>query len=704
MTTDKGFPLYCFCIMVWVILCGFPDLSAQTDSPQALKDQSQAVWDLLNANQLGKASDAMDRFLADNLTPEVVPLARDLGWGFSSKFRDFGKAIKIYQFLIDKYPDDPRIVFVIGSKVKAMMDQGMMDQALAAAEPLYAGRYVAFEKQFEAAAWIAWEFQQAEQYPQAADLFGRLIAAHPDDPRACKARADRLWTLLQTSPPDQAKALINEIFAKCADPAAIKSIEDCAWVVRQKHKDYPTALEMYFRLINRFPNAPNVVQVRRCIVETYIEMGAKEVALAEAAAFERDFSGHPQEMWAFAVGVAAGIRLEDEAVRANALEKFLRQTGHPEFVAAFQYIEEQYIDRTQKAGRQPTAEECRAPIEIYEKVMAAAPNLEPTVQTQGFIAMCYQWSGRPDKATALYNKLVLREPRAADRKTRIAFAGDRFCGAYCIWHLLRHYGTTVPIDDIIGQMGIRNKGFSTIQDIVDYLADRNIPAQPMHVAAENLTKIDTPFVQYRIPRAGSDLGHFVLCIPTGNGKAVVLDGANDPVLIDLGSFTDKDASWDGTIILIQKSRSDFLSQVITERMNWKTAVALAECWYAADNPDECMSQARSYFASIADQKLANLKGGCDWDCVLNGQRCNTLRTCTSDANCSLGTSVCASEVLGSMCMIGYGGLLPCYDGTHECKKLSTETGNCDEDTNQCAIQKGSNACGSTVKRCSGLIW
>lgn len=688
--------------MVWILLCGFPDLLAQTDPPQALKDQSQAVWDLLNANQVGKASDAMDRFLADNPTPEVVPLARDLGWGFSSKFRDFDKAMQIYQFLIDKYPDDPRIVFVIGSKVKALMDQGMMDQALVAAEPLYAGKYVAFEKQFEAAAWIAWEFQQAEQYPQAADLFGRLIAAHPDDPRACKARADRLWTLLQTSPPDQAKTLINEIFVKCSDPAAIKPIEDCAWVVRQKYKDYPKALELYFRLLNLFPNAPNVVQVRRCIVETYIEMGAKEVALAEAAAFERDFAGQPQEMWAFAVGVAAGIRLEDETIRTKALEKFLRQTAHPEFAAAFQYVQEQYIDRTQKAGRQPTAEECRAPIEIYEQVMTAAPNLEPTLNVLGFIAMCYQWSALHDKATVLYNIMVLREPRISrDHDSRVVVAGDRFCGAYCVWHLLRHYGSTVPVEEIIDQMGIRKKGFSTVQDIVDILAARNIPAQPMNVPADKLAKLDTPFVQYRIPRAGSDLGHFVLCIPAGNGKAVVLDGANDPVLIDLSAFSDKDAFWDGTIILIQKSRSDFLTEVITERMNWKTAVALAECWYAADNPFDCMNRAKTYFASVTNQQLANLKGGSqvDYDCTNRNYSCRQCKRCSDDSDCPTTEFVCAGLTEAKECLVSWHGNTPCTDDpAAKCQPRKYMHRICEY--NCCQFDHGDgNPCGTTVPQC-----
>ena len=676
-------------------------LFAQPAEAPSLKDRSQVVWDFLNAKNYGKAADAMDQFLRDNPTPEIVPLARDLAWGFSSKFRDFGKAMGIYQYLIDKYPDDPQIVFVFGSRAKALLDQEKPDEAMAAVEPLFGAKYAAFEKQFEVVAWMAWEFQQAEKFNTAADLFRRLIKAYPDDPRSCKARADLLWTLLQSGPPGPAKDLINDIFSKCFDPSIIKPVEDCVWIVRQTYKDYDKALEMYFRLLNRFPNAPNIVQVRRCIVETYIEMGAKDIALTEAADFERDFAGNPQQMWAFAVGVAVGIRLEDEAIRTKAMEQFVQLTANPEFPAALQYIEEQYMDRIQKAGRPPSAQDCRVPIEIYESVMVAAPTLEPTPQTLGFIVMCYQWSGRPDKATALYNKLVLREPKAADSKARISFAGDRFCGAYCVWHLLRHYGTTVPVEEIIDQMGIRKKGFSTVQDIVDCLAARNIPAQPMNIAADKLAKLDAPFIQYRIPIGGSDLGHFVLCIPTGDGKAIVLDGANDPVSIGLAAFSDKDSFVDGTIILIQRSRSDFLSQVITERMNWKTALAMAECWYAADNPGGCISQIRTYYASVANQQLSNLKGGCpQTDCVLNGQTCNARNKCEDENDCTH-RWVCVDDDLGERCMtvFKWWDWACVTDSAINCTGMVLYQGSCTPPNCDISMANGYKPRGTTVPQC-----
>jgi tetratricopeptide (TPR) repeat protein len=700
-------PLYRIKILCMAMMGGALSaalLAQPTDTP-SLKDRSQVVWDFLNANNLGKAAEAMDQFLRDNPTPQVVPLARDLGWGFSSKFRDFGKAMGIYQYLIDKYPDDPQIVFVFGSRAKALIDQEKPDEAMAAVEPLFGDKYAVFEKQFEVVAWLAWEFQQIARYDTAADLFRRLIKAYPDDPRSCKARADLLWTLLQSGPPGPAKALINEIFSKCSDPAIIKPVEDCIWIVRQTYKDYPKALEMYFRLLNRFPNAPNIVQVRRCIVETYIEMGARDIALTEAADFERDFAGNPQQMWAFAVGVAAGIRLEDEAVRTKAMEQFVQLTANPEFAAAFQYIQEQYMDRISKGPRPPAPQDCRIPIEIYEQVMAAAPTLDPTLQTLGFVAMCYQWSGRPDKATALYNKAVLREPKVAqsNSKTEIAFAGDRFCGAYCVWHLLRHYGTTVPVEEIIDQMSIRKKGFSTVQDIVDILAARNIPAQPMNVAADKLAKLDTPFIQYRIPMAGSDLGHFVLCIPTGDGKAVVLDGAKDPVSIDLAAISDKDAFWDGTIILIQRSRSDFLSQVITERMNWKTVLAMAECWYAADNPGGCMAQTQSYYASVAVQKLASLKAGCTFktDCILNATTCNANLPCVGNTQCNP-RWVCADQMLGERCMVVFSIWpdWPCVtDPVYPCTGMVLYTGLCIGGNCAISMINGYQICGTSVGQC-----
>ena len=698
--------------MTYLVVTGFVGTTFATDTPPpGVDSQVQAIWELINKGDRAGAAAAVDELLA-TAGAEVVKPARDLAWGFSSKLGDYDKAFDIYWRLIRDYPDAPEIVWVYGSYAKAHLDQGQINEALQVVAPLLGPYYSTFEQHYEALSWVAWEFQQAQVWDQAAALYTRLIELHPTDARTCRARADLAWTWLKAGKPTEADTVLDALLASgCDDSETLQGVENCAWIYRRDYSSPDKALDIYHRFVAAYPMCERAVHLWRCIIETHIETGDKPLAVENLNRMQVAFQDTPRAVWAAATGVVTGTRLNDPVLRDAFVERLGTHTANPDFSAAVTYVLEQYQDRFSKLGRPPTADECLEPAAIYEQIMQAAPRFVPEPKTAFLLALCYQCAGQPDKATVLYNKGVVVEPAMAHdyEKGELALAGDYYCGAYVAWHLLRHFGRTTPIEEIVEAMGIRRKGYSTVLDIVDYLESRQIPAQPMVIPADKLASLDRPFIQYLVPLSGGDLGHFVLVIPSGGGKAVLLDGPKDPVRIDLASYSNDEHFWDGTILLIQRSRQEVLEEGLTQQVSWHMALAMAECWLREQNGSvHCFQWAQSYYRRTLDERLWLLKGGCaDLDCVPNGQTCYTVPPCDDDDDCLLAFLYCDDRTDGKRCMVGYGGYIPCITLTpHTCQALQRLTGACDTSKHRCFVyHNGTSPCGTTnVPQCRDWWW
>ena len=137
---------------------------------------------------------------------------------------------------------------------------------------------------------------------------------------------------------------------------------------------------------------------------------------------------------------------------------------------------------------------------------------------------------------------------------------DRYCGIYVVWHTLYHYGQGKPIDALAKEMHIGQKQYCSVLDIIRTLKANGIAAKAVKLDLERITSINKPFIPCL---KGREIGHSVLCIPTGGGQIVRLDGIQEPIAYELAFIQNSDSQpWDGTAILIDGPERDGLYRML----------------------------------------------------------------------------------------------------------------------------------------------
>ncbi|HOQ03877.1 MAG TPA: hypothetical protein PKY88_01505 [Anaerohalosphaeraceae bacterium] len=167
---------------------------------------------------------------------------------------------------------------------------------------------------------------------------------------------------------------------------------------------------------------------------------------------------------------------------------------------------------------------------------------------------------------------------------------------------------------------------------------------------------------------GVGLGHFVLCIPQED-KTLILDGPNEPKLIERALLGNHDETvWDGTILLIQTSRQDYLEKMVSEQISWQAAVHAAYAWFVKEDADvsEEIEKISAYYAELSQKQMQNIKGGCPANkCQKQDNSCLTFIPCQTKEDCKSGY-VCDDQTVEELCVSG-GFLLNCYyDIAHTC--------------------------------------
>jgi len=220
--------------------------------------------------------------------------------------------------------------------------------------------------------------------------------------------------------------------------------------------------------------------------------------------------------------------------------------------------------------------------------------------------------------------------------------GDKYCGAYAVWHTLYHYGLGKPIDIIVKEIGLDRKAAISIYEVVNTLKINGISAHAVKFDLQKINTIDNPFIQYIAPTHARQFGHFRLCIPAVSGKAVVLDGTEEPEVVELASFQEtdsKETSWDGTSILIHGvAESSSLDVSLSELLDIEGLLKIAAYW---------LEPGPGHGDLPLDIQLF-LLGGWHDDCKDIGKNCLTAPYCDCDNDCVI-----------------YWGDVACYDFTQE---------------------------------------
>jgi hypothetical protein len=266
--------------------------------------------------------------------------------------------------------------------------------------------------------------------------------------------------------------------------------------------------------------------------------------------------------------------------------------------------------------------------------------------------------------------------------------GDKYCGAYVVWHTLHYYGLTKPIDIISEEMQIEKKGSISIYEIDQTLQANGISAHSVKLDLEKLSAIDRPFVQYIAPAKNGQFGHFRLCIPNGSDKAVILDGAEEPKLFDLSYSEDYDyqgTKWDGTSILIDGIIKDISNDELSQFLTLDGMLLLAASW--VESVWDAWSGADITIGSHLSLDLQlSLRGGCYWDCKSLDKDCYSSPECESNLDCEQGRIVCADETKNEECRKP-GSWPNCkYDPAHYCKPKKRLTGVCSSSSYRCIVE------------------
>jgi tetratricopeptide (TPR) repeat protein len=181
---------------------------------------------------------------------------------------------------------------------------------------------------------------------------------------------------------------------------------------------------------------------------------------------------------------------------------------------------------------------------------------------------------------------------------------------------------------------------------------------------------------------GRSIGHFVLCIPQEDGSVLILDGPNEPKRIDAANQSQWEKElWDGTILLIQTQRQDYLEKIVSERISWQTAVEAAYAWFVNDGQSPMdFTRITAYSAELTEQQMQAIRGGCIGYpvCVPNGQRCYLVPSCNTHAQCELGNIHCVDTTIGRRCMRGFTGpqAKDCQMPNHSCTPEFPLKGEC----------------------------
>ncbi len=229
----------------------------------------------------------------------------------------------------------------------------------------------------------------------------------------------------------------------------------------------------------------------------------------------------------------------------------------------------------------------------------------------------------------------------------------------------------------------------------------------MQIPPEKASDVKLPFVQYRLPPKEGMLGHFVLCIPQQE-HVLILDGPKEPRLISCTMLRqEQEGIWDGTLLLIQTQRQEYLERLLTEQISWQAAIHAAYAWFVKEDADVSkeIEKISAYYAELSQKQMQNIKGGCPLGsiCAPNKQVCKNIPTCKTAEECDLADRYCADETIGKSCQPGNHWWQLCINlNAHNCDPQQHLTGACENGV--CTVYQSSGGtwdCGSQVSRCIG---
>ncbi len=617
------------------------------DADYAMWSQKSLAASNIRLGDDPNAAAAIEKLLTNfsehkQIARAVYNVAREYGM-----LKRYEKACELYQYVIDHWPDDEYAIWsemeMAEINILSLIKSGDDPNAAAAIEKLLTN-FSEHKQIARAVNNIADHYRWSRQYEEARQLYRYVLDCWPAFKHAVWSQARLAMSYIGLGDDPNAAAAIEKLLTNFSEHKQIaKAVNKVADHYRWS-RQYEEARQLYRYVLDRWPASKYAVESQALLARSYIGMGDDPSAQVAIDTLIFDFNDHPD--------------LPD---------------------AIFQIAEEYYSEafRNQNEGRYEQAKDYFGKaIIVFERIITEFPASTITQHAYHLLADCYHWFG------------------------------DKYCGAYVVWHTLYHYGLAKPMDVIVKEMQIERKGSISIYEIVQALKTSGISAHAVKLDPEKISTIDRPFIQYIAPIKGEQLGHFVLCIPTGSGKAVMLDGAEEPKVFELSSFEADDnlqTRWDGTSILIDGISKGTSDAPVSQLLGFNDLLQIAANWLETGYDAWAGADLTGESHLSLDIQLF-LRGGCPDDCKNVGPNCRTNPTCTSSDDCPVAEYYCDDKTDEEECKIP-GSLPDCeYDTPRDCSPKRMLTGLCEDTLWRSAYYCGVcpptyGDCGITITQC-----
>jgi len=152
----------------------------------------------------------------------------------------------------------------------------------------------------------------------------------------------------------------------------------------------------------------------------------------------------------------------------------------------------------------------------------------------------------PEVAPAQFPDRPSFHPEYLSPYNSIVRKQDRFCGAYAAWHALRSRGIEVSVDQLVDELGIKDREGCNVHDMVSVLRRHGVSAEARKITDREAPAPDCDFIAYLRDEGG---GHFVWCRPTAGDQVWVVNAPKPPYRIPYQAAA-RSKNWSGVVVAV----------------------------------------------------------------------------------------------------------------------------------------------------------
>jgi tetratricopeptide (TPR) repeat protein len=239
------------------------------------------------------------------------------------KYYKRDNAIELYQHILSKYPSAPQAMQAQSWLAVCYIQTDRDEEAKAAVEKLLTS-FSNHPRIIAGITRIANNYLYLGKLDNAIELYQRILSKYPSDTQAMRAQSALAVCYIQMGRDEEAKAAVEKLLADFSNyPNIIVEIGYMADNYRIREKP-DNAIELYQRILSKYPSAPQAMQAQSSLAICYIQMGRDEEAKAAVEKLLTDFSNH----FDFAGTIAETIKyyvehFEESETLFDALNRFM---------------------------------------------------------------------------------------------------------------------------------------------------------------------------------------------------------------------------------------------------------------------------------------------------------------------------------------------------------------------------------------------